>query len=172
MTPIARALLVFIASHVRSRVSLQVEILVLQHQLAVSHRPVRRPRVCSSDRILWSWLVRVWSRWREVLVFGQTATALAWQRRRFRNHWARLRRRHPGPPAIPGDCGGEIHDREISHPPAKAVLPATSNITNAGGSISRWPWIVPSPDPSYRPSGGVVIPEAGGLHDHCERMAG
>ena len=116
MTPIARALLVFIASRVRSRVSLQSEILVLRHQLAVYHRPIRRPRVRSSDRILWSWLVRVWARWREVLVFGQAATVLAWQRRRFRDHWARLRRREPGRPTIPKEVRARIREISAANP--------------------------------------------------------
>ena len=69
MKPIVRALLAFVVSLVRSRVSLQMEILALQHQLAVYHRSIRRPRVSPSDRIFWSWLSRGWSRWREVLIF-------------------------------------------------------------------------------------------------------
>jgi putative transposase len=36
----------------------------------------------------------------EVLVFGQPATVLAWQRTRLREHWAGLSRRDPGRPAI------------------------------------------------------------------------
>ncbi len=101
MTPIVRALIAFGASLFRSRLSLQTEILALRHQLAVYHRSIRRPQVRPYDRILWSWLARGWSRWREVLVFVQPAPGLAWQRTRFRAHWARLSWRHPGWPAIP-----------------------------------------------------------------------
>jgi hypothetical protein len=100
MTPVGRALLAFIASLFRSRVSLQLEILALRHQLMLYQRSIRRPRVCPSDRILCSWLARHWTRWREVVVFVQPATVLAWQRKRFRNHWAGLSRREPGQPAI------------------------------------------------------------------------
>jgi putative transposase len=112
MTPIVRALLAFAVSLVRSRVSPQLEILALRHQLMLYHRSIRRPHVRPSDRIVWSWLSRWWSRWREVLVFVQTATVLAWQRQRFRDHWARLSRRQPGRPAI----SREVRDliREIS----------------------------------------------------------
>jgi len=90
MKPIVRALIAFGDSLVRSRLSLQMEILALRHHLAVYHRSIRRPRVRPSDRIVWSWLSRGWSRWREALVFVQPATVLAWQRKRFREHWARL----------------------------------------------------------------------------------
>jgi len=92
MKPVVRALLAFVVSLFRSRLSLHLEILALQHQLAVYHRSIRRPHVRPSDRVLWSWLSRGWSRWREVLVFVQPATVLAWQRRRFQGHWARRSR--------------------------------------------------------------------------------
>jgi putative transposase len=113
MPPIVRALLAFAVSLVRSRVSLQLEILALRHQLVLYQRSVRRPHVCPSDRIVWSWLSRWWSRWREVLVFVQPATVLAWQRTRFREHWARLSRTgRPGRPAISREVRNLI--REIS----------------------------------------------------------
>ena len=69
MMPIVRALLAFVSSLFRSRVSLQLEILALQHQLAIYHRSIRRPQVRLTDRLFWSWLSRGWSRWQEVLVF-------------------------------------------------------------------------------------------------------
>ena len=100
MTSIVRALFAFAVSLVRSRVSLQVEILALRHQLGVYHRSIRRPQVRPIDRIVWSWLSRAWARWRDVLIFVQPATVLAWQRRRFRDHWARLSQRGPGRPVL------------------------------------------------------------------------
>ena len=101
MMSISRAVLAFVASLFRSRVSLQLEIFALQHQLSVYQRSIRRPQVRPIDRIVWSWLSRGWSRWREVLVFVQPTTVLAWQRTRFRNHWARLSRKEAGRPGIP-----------------------------------------------------------------------
>lgn len=74
MMPVSRALLAFVASLFRSRVSLQLEILALRHQLALYRRSRRRPHIRPSDRILWSWLAWGWARWREVLVFVQPAT--------------------------------------------------------------------------------------------------
>jgi putative transposase len=74
----------------RSRFSLQAEVIALRHQLTVYHRLVRRPQIRPADRILWSWLSRHWARWRDALVFVQPATVIAWQRKRFRDHWRRI----------------------------------------------------------------------------------
>jgi len=50
MLPIVRARLAFAVSLVRSRVSLQVEILALRHQRAVSERASRR-----TPSWVWTW---------------------------------------------------------------------------------------------------------------------
>ena len=86
MTPIIRALIAFAVSLVRSRVSLQLEIVAPRHQLTLYQGSSRGPQVHPSDRILWSWVARYWTRWREVVDFAQPATVLAWQRKRFRDH--------------------------------------------------------------------------------------
>jgi len=85
----------------RSRLSLQMEILALRHQLAVYHRTGKRPRIRPADRILWAWLSRIWPGWRDVLIFVKPATVIAWQRRRFRDHWRRLSQNSgPGRPQV------------------------------------------------------------------------
>jgi transposase InsO family protein len=65
---------------------------------------------------LWSWLARHWARWRELLVFVQSATVLAWQRARFRDHWARLSRRDPDRPAIPKELRELVRDISAANP--------------------------------------------------------
>jgi len=62
MTPVGRALLAFVASLFRSRLSLQLEIVALRHQLTLYHRSIRRPQVRLTDRLYWSRLSRGWSR--------------------------------------------------------------------------------------------------------------
>jgi transposase InsO family protein len=112
MTPIGRVLLAFVTSFFRPRRSLQLENEALRHQLTLYQRSIRRPQVRLTDRLFWSWLSRSWARWRDVLVFVRPATVLAWQRKRFRDHWARLSRRKPGRPAISQEVRTLI--REIS----------------------------------------------------------
>jgi hypothetical protein len=84
----------------RSRVALQLEVLALRHQLAVYQRCSARVRTRVAGRLLWAWLSRAWAGWRDVLVFVRPSTVIAWQRRRFREHWARLSHGRPGRPAV------------------------------------------------------------------------
>jgi len=116
MTPIVRALLPFVAALVRSRVSLQLEIVALRHQLALYHRSIRRPQVRLTDRIFWSWLSRGWTRWWEVLIFVQPATVFAWQRKRFGEHWVYLSQRQPGRPVITKEIRELIREISAANP--------------------------------------------------------
>src|SRR5467141_2392515 len=67
-----------------------LENLALRHQLAVYKKMVNRPKLLSSDRLFWVALSRVWTGWRQALVIVSPNTVLRWQRRRFREYWARL----------------------------------------------------------------------------------
>jgi putative transposase len=115
--PIVHALLGFIGGMFCSRIGLQLESVALRHQLAVYKRSSRRPPIRLPDRILWAWLARHWSYWREVLVFVQPATVIAWQRKRFRDHRARLSQRPPGRPAVSTKVRELIRDISIANPP-------------------------------------------------------
>src|SRR5450759_1876921 len=101
MPPVIYAFLSMLGVLFRSQLSLRVENVALRHQLAIYRRTVKRPIIRPEDRILWSCLSRRWARWREVLVFVRPETVIAWQRKRFRDHWARLSRAgKPGRPRI------------------------------------------------------------------------
>jgi putative transposase len=101
MGAVLSALLAGFATLFRSHLALQLEILALRHQLAIYRRTVKRPRIRPGDRMFWSWLSRRWAKWREALVFVQPATVISWQRKRFRDHWARMSRAgKPGRPPI------------------------------------------------------------------------
>jgi putative transposase len=102
MKPIVCALLLLVSTVIRSWVSLQLEIVALRHQLAAYQRTTKRLQISSGDRILWSRFSRRWSGWRDALVFVQTGTVIAWQRKRFRDHWAKLSKQgKPGRPPVP-----------------------------------------------------------------------
>jgi putative transposase len=101
MLPVVRALLTYVVSIFRSREALRLENIALRHQLAVYQRAVHRPHLGPTDRLFWAWLFRVWSGWQDALAFAQPRMVMAWQRTRFRNHWARLSSgRKLGRPAI------------------------------------------------------------------------
>ncbi len=90
MKTIVVLLLTFILSWLRSRRSMQMEIVSLRHQLCVYQRSFRQPIIEPEDRVIWSWIVRQWSGWKEALIFVQPRTVMAWQRKRFRAHWAKF----------------------------------------------------------------------------------
>ena len=115
--PIIRAAAAFCHGLFQSRLSLQVEILALRHQLGVYQRTRPRPRLRPADRILWAWLSRVWSDWREALMMVQPETVIAWRRRSFRHSWARLSGRgRPGRPTIPPEIRDLIRRMSSANP--------------------------------------------------------
>jgi putative transposase len=101
MPPFVSALIALLGSLLRSRRSLTFQVLALQHQVAVYKQTVHRPRLRPSDRVFWAWLSRLWPGWQEALAFVQPPTVIAWQRKRFREHWRHLSQRgKPGRPVI------------------------------------------------------------------------
>lgn len=53
MRPLLSALLTFLKTLLRSRLALQLEIVALRHQVAVSQQSVSRPRLHAPDRLFW-----------------------------------------------------------------------------------------------------------------------
>ena len=101
MHVVLRSLLVALLCSFRTRVSLQLEILALRHQLGVLQRTKRRRiRLKATDRLLWVALHRLWREWRKALVLVKPDTVIAWYRKGFRLYWRwKSRRRRSGRPA-------------------------------------------------------------------------
>jgi hypothetical protein len=117
MFPIISALLAFVESLFRSRISLGLEHLPLGHQLEVYKQTVSRPRLRWPDRVFWGWLSRLWQAWPDALVFVQPRTVMAWQRQRFRDHWRRLSQQgKPGRPAVAKEILALIQDMWQANP--------------------------------------------------------
>jgi putative transposase len=95
-------LLRLVTSPLRADLDREIELLALRQQLAVYQRSIPRPRLRLRDRLFWTSLSRLWSRWREVLVIVKPSTVIAWRRRKFREYWAKLSGRPgPGRPPVP-----------------------------------------------------------------------
>src|ERR1700731_4389314 len=86
----------------RRRASLELELVALRHQLAVLRRQRSgRPRIFSSDRLLWMWLYRIWPRALNAMVLVRPATVIQWHRKGFRLYWRwRSRSRSVGRPKV------------------------------------------------------------------------
>ena len=87
MVLVLRVTLTALRRVVRDRQDLVLENLALRHQLAVLTRPSPRPRLRPADRLLWSWLSRVWSGWRHHIVVVQPDTVVSWHRSAWRHYW-------------------------------------------------------------------------------------
>jgi transposase InsO family protein len=117
MPPLISALLAWFGSLFRSRRALHLQVLALQHQVAVYKRTVHRPRLSLTDRVFWAWLSRLWAGWQDVLAFVQPRTVITWRHKRFRDHWRRLSQRgKPGRPAIAKAVRDLIRDMSRANP--------------------------------------------------------
>jgi len=78
------------------RTDLALEIIALRQQVAVLKRKRPRPKLSRMDRLFWTALRSVWSRWAEVLLIAKPETVVSWHRAGFRLYW-RWRSRGPAP---------------------------------------------------------------------------
>jgi putative transposase len=86
---------------VRTQRFLVFENLALRHQLAVLQRTAPRPRLRTTDRLLWVVLSRLWNGWTDAVSIVQPATVIRWQRTGFKLVWTwKSRRNGPGRPAV------------------------------------------------------------------------
>ena len=79
MIPVLISFLTILRDSLRTRVALQAEILALRHQLLVLQRRNQKQRLRWSlaDRLLWTWLSRVWPEWRSALRIVKPETVIA-----------------------------------------------------------------------------------------------
>ena len=96
---------------------LALENLALRQQLAVYKRTMTRPRLRRTDRLFWVGLARVCAGWKRSLVIVTPDTVLRWQRRRFREHWAKLSSRPTvGRPPVNADIIALVRKMAAANP--------------------------------------------------------
>ena len=81
------------ASTLRERVHLALEVMALRHQLAVLARSGKRPHFSPVDRCFWVLLSTMWARWTVALAIVQADTVRRWRRQGL---WRSLRWWPPG----------------------------------------------------------------------------
>ena len=94
-----------LAGLLRSRASLQLEILALRQQLAmVADRDRKQLSFHKSERIFWVWLYRLWPARLQTLKIFKPDTLVRWHRKGFRLYWTwKSRPRQGGRRAIDPD---------------------------------------------------------------------
>ena len=118
MLTIWSAIVSLVSFRFRRRVSLELELLALRHQLAVLNR--RRPgraRLRRGDRLLWAWLYGIWPRCLKVMVLVKPATVVQWHRQGFRLYWRwRSRSRRVGRPEVDHEIRELIRQMSAANP--------------------------------------------------------
>src|SRR5260370_18474199 len=100
----------------RSRASLELELVALRHQVTVLRRQrPGRPWLFSTDRLLWVWLYRTWPQVLNTMVLVKPATVLQWHRKGFRLYWRR-RSRHLGRPKMSREIRDLIRKMSLANP--------------------------------------------------------
>jgi len=115
----------------RSRGTTALEILALRQQVAVLKRKRPRPSLTSLDRLFWTTLRSVWSRWTDVLVVVKPETVVGWHRAGFRLYW-RWRSRPRG-------------GRPKSTEQTRALIRRTAEENATWGAPTRYPraeWVL------------------------------
>src|ERR1700704_111099 len=88
MITLLSALGSLLSFRVRSRASLELELVALRHQVTVLRRQrPGQPRLFATDRLLWVWLYRIWPQVLNAMVLVKPATVVQWHRKGFRLHW-------------------------------------------------------------------------------------
>jgi putative transposase len=102
----------------RSRASLELEVIALRHQLAVlKRRRLGRTKLFYADRLLWIWLYRIWPQAINAMVLVKPTTVLQWHRRGFRFVWRwRSGARRPGRPRLASDVRSLIRQMSRANP--------------------------------------------------------
>ena len=84
----------------RSRTDTALEVLALRQQVAVLKRKRPHPTLNPLDRLFWTTLRPIWSRWRDVLVIVRPETVIGWHRAGFRLYWRWRSRPQGGRPKV------------------------------------------------------------------------
>src|SRR5713226_6270190 len=79
MVTILCAVVSILEFRVRSRASLELELVALRHQVTVlRRRRPGRPQLSSLDRLLWVWLYRIWPQVIDAMLLVKPATVVRW----------------------------------------------------------------------------------------------
>jgi transposase InsO family protein len=140
---------------IRSRGSLELELVALRHQVTVLRRQrPGQPQLFAADRLLWVWLYRIWPKILDAMVLVKPATVVDWHRKGFRLYWRR-RSRHLGRPGMNREVRELICQMSRANPLWGAprihgeLLKLGIEVSQA--TVGRYlPWRPKAPSPTWR----------------------
>jgi hypothetical protein len=134
------SLLAAIRVFFRSRSDTALEVLALRQQVAVLKRKRPRPHLNALDRLFWTILLQLWSRWAEVLVIVRSKTVVGWHRAGFRWYWRWRSRPRGGRPKISEEIRRLI--RQMAEENAGWGAPKIhGELQKLGFELSERPWL-------------------------------
>jgi putative transposase len=117
MTGMITLILTGLLRVLRTRRALVLENLALRHQLTVLQRTAPRPRLRTSDRLLWVLLSHLWRGWAAAVSIVQPETVIRWQRAGFTLFWTwKSRRSGPGRPSVSPEVRALIRRMSRANP--------------------------------------------------------
>ena len=116
MLDFLRLLIHALAALLRTQAQLEAEIAMLRHQLNVLRRPTPRPRLTPADRLLFTWLCRLFPSLRSAITIVQPDTVLRWHRSGFRFYWRWKSRSRGGRPKVPIGVRSLIRRMSVENP--------------------------------------------------------
>jgi len=155
MLTLLSALASLLSLRLRSRASLELELVALRHQVTVLRRQhPGRPQLFAADRLLWVWLYRTWLKVLDAMVLVKPATVIDWHRKGFRLYWRRPSR-HLGRPGINCEVRDLIRQMSTANPLWGAprihgeLLKLGIEVSQA--TVGRYlPWRPTVPSPTWR----------------------
>jgi hypothetical protein len=117
MGDLLRLIWCFVIGLVRSRTSLETEILTLRHQLNVLRRKAPKRLVFSNfDRLVFASLYRLAPGILNALLIVKPETVIRWHRTGFRLFWRWKSRAHGGRPKVPLEIRQLIRNMSLANP--------------------------------------------------------
>ncbi len=104
MRVILLALIQWLTFRFRERMSLELELVALRHQIGVLQRTKRHPpQVTPVDRLIWGWFYRLYPQSLRWLRIAKPETVIKWHRRGFLFYWRYKCRRRGSLPRVVKD---------------------------------------------------------------------
>ena len=155
MITILSALVSLLSFRLRSRASLELEVVALRHQVNVLRRQrPSQPQLFAAVRLLWIWLYRIWPKVLDAMVLVKPATVVGWHRKGFRLYWRR-RSRRLGRPRMSREIRDLIRKMSQANPLWGAprihgeLLKLGIDVSQA--TVGRYlPWRPKVPSPTWR----------------------
>ena len=117
MRDVCRLIWLALVGLLQSRVSLEVEILALRHQLNVLRRKSpKKPTFTIIDRLVFAGLYRLASGMLDALAIVEPQTVIRWHRAGFRAYWRWKSKPRGGRPKTPLEIRHLIRDISLANP--------------------------------------------------------